>query len=205
MIEIDVSTYINGATMFLKEMEPSCRRAAYRALNRTATTVRADAARLLQGERALLIGTIKSQMFVKRATLRNLRAKIGVKGGPISMRHFAYLRFETTKGQRTGISGITYKVKKADRRKLLKRGNRKAFTNPMLGGGVTIFVRRGPSRLPIMKWAPVPGLPHSLVSNAVETAIRTTAVRVFQQRYDHEVRYEIRRQQQKHAKRQVRA
>lgn len=195
MIQIDVTAYIQGASLFLRDVPPACRRAASRALNRTVTTTRATAARLLQAERNMLMGAIKSQMFVKRSTAKNLVAKIGVRGGPIAIRHFAFLRYETIKGQRTGISGITYKVRKSDRRKLLKRGNRKAFTNPALGGGVSIFVREGPTRLPIVKWSPVPGLPHVLVSKAVETAIRTTAVQTFVKRYDQEVRYELMRQE----------
>lgn len=200
MIEINVSAHVDGAMAFLRETPPAMRRPAARALNRTVTTVRKEAAQLLQGERNILIGTIKKQMYVRRATAKVLRAIVGVRGGPISMRHFAYLRFETIKGQRTGITGITYKIRKSDRRKLLKRGNRKAFTNPALGGGVTIFVRQGQKRLPIAKWPPVPGLPHALVKQSVETALRKTAVRVFQQRFDHECRYELMRLQKKHAR-----
>lgn len=200
-MNILITVDAKNATLFFAEIgQVACKRAAVRALNRTLITSRNHAAKLLQEDRALNLSAIKRQMSIERATTQRLNAKIIVKGGPISIRNFASLRFETIKGKRTGITGITYKIRKNDRRKLLRRGNRKAFTNPAIGGGVTIFVRKGPRRLPIEKWPPVPGLPHSLVKAKIEQAIRARAVEYFAQRYAQEVRYEIMRKQAKHAR-----
>lgn len=201
-MNILITVDAKNATLFFAEIgQMACKRAAVRALNRTLITSRNHAAKLLQEDRALNLSAIKRQMSIERATTQRLNAKIIVKGGPISIRNFASLRFETIKGKRTGITGVTYKIRKGDRRKLLRRGNRKAFTNPRLGRGVTVFVRQGPKRLPIQAWPPVPGLPHSLLKDRVEQSIRSVAVTTFQRRYEQEVRYEIMRAQGKHARR----
>jgi hypothetical protein len=189
VIDISVKADIRRATAFLRAVEKSVvPRATARALNRTATSVRAEAAREMQKKRALRIGVIKGAMFMKRASTKNLTATVGVSGQPIPIRHFA----------RVGIRGITVTIQKGSKRRLLQRNGNKAFTNPRLGGGLSIFVREGKKRLPISKWRPVPGLPHVFVQNAVLNALRRVVDRVFPPRLEHELKYEISRQEARH-------
>lgn len=191
MIQIDVRADIKQAQIFLRATEKGAKRATARAINRTLTTVRAEAARLLQEKRALPIGQIKKQMRIKRATAQNPVGAVVVSGKPISIRHFSRLRFERMGGKRTGISGISAKIEKGSRAYLLKRHGNKAFTHPKIGGGLAIVYRRGKSRLPISAWAPVPGLPRVLVQSKIVAAIRNVVAAVFPVRMKAELNYEI--------------
>lgn len=191
MIQVDVRADIKKVQIFLKATEQGTKRATARALNRTATTVRAEAARMLQEKRNLPISIIKRAMRIVRATVGRLTASVVVSGRPISMRNFSRLRFERMGGKITGISGISAKILKADRYKLLQRHGNKAFTNPKIGGGLPIMYRRGKSRLPISSWAPVPGLPTVLVQRKIADALRAVASAMFRERIKAELNYEI--------------
>lgn len=182
MIHLDVRADIRGAQVFLRDLsQQGTKRATARALNRTAITVRAEAARLLKKKRDLPIGQIKGAMRIRRATTRFLQSSVVVSGKPISIRHFA----------RHGKRGVTVRIEQGGKRTQLRRFGNKAFINPKWRPGV--FVRRGKSRLPIQAWAPVPGLPTVLVQNNIVAAIRGVVGVTFKKRIAEEMRYEIRR------------
>lgn len=191
MIKLDIRADIKKAQLFLRATEQGTKRATARALNRTMTTVRAEAARKLQEERNLTIGEIKKQMRVDRATVSRLVAMLTVSGKPITMRHFSRLRFDRANGKVVGVGGISAKIRKADRYKLLRRHGNKAFTNPKIGGGLAIVYRKTKKRLPISAWAPVPGLPRVLVQTKIAEALKDVAVTTFRKRIAEELNYEI--------------
>ena len=193
MIHVDVRTDFRAARIYLRHLstDQGIKRATARALNRTATSVRAEAARMLRQKRALRIGDIKKAMRIVRATTKKLVAEVVVSGKPISIRHFSRLRFERMGGKRTGISGISAKILQADRAKLLRRHGNKAFTNPRIGGGLAIVYRKGKQRLPISAWAPVPGLPTVLVQEKIASALKLLATSMFKERLKDELNYEI--------------
>ena len=191
MIHIDVQADIKKAQLFLRATQKGVARATARALNRTATTVRAEAARMIQEKRALNISVIKKAMRITRATTHRLEAAVVVSGKPISMRHFSHIRLARTKGKVTGVTGISARILKGDRLKLLTRHGNKAFTNPSIGGGLAIVYRKGKRRLPISAWAPVPGLPTVLVQSKIVDAIRKVVAVVFPERMKAEMNYEI--------------
>lgn len=191
MIQLDVRADIKKVQLFLRATQQGTKRATSRALNRTMVTVQAEAARKLQEERNLRIGEIKKQMRIEGATVAKLVAKLTVSGKPISIRHFSRLRFDRMGGKVTGISGISAKIRKADRYKLLRRHGNKAFTNPKIGGGLAIVYRKTKKRLPISAWAPVPGLPRVLVQTKISEALKDVALTTFKKRIAHELQYEI--------------
>jgi hypothetical protein len=193
VIKVDVRADFKKAHIFLSSIAGAngVKRATARALNRTLTTVRAEAARRLQEERNLRIGEIKKQMRIERATVAKLWAKLTVSGKPISIRHFSRLRLDRANGKVIGVGGITAKIRKADRYRLLRRHGNKAFTNPKIGGGLVIVYRTTKKRLPISAWAPVPGLPRVLVQAKIAEALKEVATSTFKKRYVEELNYII--------------
>lgn len=180
MIHIDVRADIRKAQIFLQALgENGTKRATARALNRTATTVRAEAARLIRKKRALRIGEIKKALSIKRATTGSLAATVTAKGRSISIRHFA----------KYGPRGVTVRIAEGGKRTLLTRYGNKAFVNPVWRPGV--FVRTTKKRLPIEAWTRVPGIPTVFVQQAIVDAIKRVVAHVFPARIKHELEYEI--------------
>lgn len=191
MIHVDVRADIHKVQIYLRACRDGGARATSRALNRTATTVRAEAARLIQGKRALNIGTIKKALRVERSTSKSLLAKVIASGRPISIRHFSRLSFDTIKGKRTGVRGVSLRILKKDRARIARKYGNKAFTSPKIGGGLPIMVRTGPKRLPIEAWTPVPGFPTVFVQETIAAAMRRVAVQSFRSRLKAELNYEL--------------
>lgn len=181
MIKVNVveNTLRRGITKFLLKTETAANRATVRTLNRTVTTVRAEAARLIQEKRNLPIAEIKKSMSVRRATVLVPYAVLTVRGKAISMRHFA----------NAGKRGVTVRIEKGAKRTRLTRYGNNAFINAPWRPGV--FVRKGKSRLPIVAWPPVPGLPTVLVQEGIKTALLAVAARSFKARINAELNYEL--------------
>lgn len=113
--------------------------AAARTLNRTAITVRAEAARLIGRTYNMKITAAKGQMEIRRATQYDLRAIISVSGRPIPL-----IEFDARQIRR----GVSVKVK--GERKMVTH----AFLATMRSGHQGVFVRIGQpgdlvDRLPI--------------------------------------------------------
>jgi len=96
-------------------------KAVARALNRTATTVRAEAARLIAGElRPVNVGEIKKGITIRRATRNFLTATVRANGRrkiPIT----ALKARQTKKGVTVRVGGKTYSI---DHAFITKKGNR---------------------------------------------------------------------------------
>lgn len=179
MIQLDIKVDARDARVFLRSAQTGVAKATARALNKTMTPVRAEAARRLQEQRNLPISQIKKAMRVVRATPQYLASTLVVSGRPISIRHFA----------NHGKRGVTVKIERSGKRTLLRRGSIKAFVNPKWRPGV--FIRKGKSRLPIEAWPPVPGLPRVLVQDRIMAALRSVVVDVFPKRMREELHYEL--------------
>jgi hypothetical protein len=141
LINIDVRSDLNAVIVGLQGYRQELiDGAVVRALNRTATTVRAEAAREINDEYpGLKIGVVKDRIRIQQATKVTLRTIISVSGRPIPIVEFA---------ARQTRDGVTVNVK--GKRKLL----RGAFIATMPGGHRGVFFRRGrggkrAARLPI--------------------------------------------------------
>lgn len=132
---ITVRHDMQSVMFFYRDLAEQYPQAVARTLNRTATTARAEAARLINGVYNIRIGAAKDQMRIERATRRDLRARVRVSGRPIPLIDFS--------ARQTG-KGVSVKVKNA--RKVVSH----AFIATMPRTGHTgVFVRKGKGRLPI--------------------------------------------------------
>jgi hypothetical protein len=148
------------------------------ALNRTATSVRAEAVRKIRERRALPAATVRDALTIRRAIKGYLVAEIVASGKPIPLRDYS---------ARAGKKGVTVKVSRQGGRKgpVRKFGN-KAFALAKAGGHV--FVRTGPRRLPIQKLFG-PSIPGTFLRKEVLAALRTVAVTMFPKRLAEAARY----------------
>jgi hypothetical protein len=185
MLKMTIRVDTRQAEAYLKRLAgpQGTRTAIARALNRTATTVRDRAAREIYAKRNLKLSTIKQGIEIRRATTNRLAAMIVASGQPISIRHFANVNKRS----------ITAKVSRTGPRVLLRANGNKAFTNPRLGAGVTIFVREGRKRLPIKAWPKVSGIASVFSQQRLERLMREVAATTFQQRLRHELAWIIER------------
>lgn len=140
-VKVDVRSDLNAVIVGLEGYRQDLiDGAVVRALNRTATTVRAEAARDIHLEYdGLKISDIKDKIAIRQATRITQRVVISVSGRPIPI-----IQFDA----RQTRLGVTVKVKGA--RKLL----RGAFIATMPSGHQGVFYRRGVAgarapRLPI--------------------------------------------------------
>jgi hypothetical protein len=125
-VRSDLNAIIVGLEGYRKDLIDG---AVVRALNRTATTVRAEAARDIHDEYSgMKISDIKARISVQQATRITQRVLISVSGRPIPI-----IQFDA----RQTKLGVTVKVKGT--RKLL----RGAFIATMPSGHQGVFYRRG--------------------------------------------------------------
>ena len=178
MIKITVDT--SGARKTLAAAEVAVARARVSALNRVATTARAEAARLIAKRRGLKIGTVKEQILIRRASRALDKAEIVVHGKPISLRDYA------ARQTRKGVSVV---VTKGQRKRVKVAGNA-AFQIQRLGQHV--FVRTGKARLPIRKLFG-PSLPSTFTQEAISSAVIRAAREAWPKRFAEAVAYELRR------------
>lgn len=191
-MQLSVKVDTRSAKVFLNELNPASgrgvTRATSRALNKTATSVRTEAARMIKKKRDIPVSEIKRQLSIKKATVRNLEAVVIVSGRAISIRHFA----------RHGARGVTVRIEQGAKRTRLERYGNKAFVNPVWRPGV--FVRKGKKRLPIVAWPPVPGLPSVFLQDHIVAAMKKVVRDVFPRRFREEMNYEINKAQIKAAR-----
>jgi hypothetical protein len=147
--------------------------AAVRALNRTATTVRAEASRQIRGRYSLKAGTVRKQLRIERATRNRLTSAVIASGAPIPLVEF---------GARQTKKGVTVKVTKT--RKLVKG----VFIARMKSGKVGVFERLGSKRLPIRELFSV-SLPRTFTQRQILAALRKTAADRFRIELARELRF----------------
>jgi hypothetical protein len=126
--------------------ESVIRKSTIRAINKTATSVRAEAARRVRETINLKAAEIKDAMTLTKAVdgagFKDLKAVITVKGRPVPLVKFD-AKARNVKSARGARVGVTVKVKKE--RKLVGGG----FLATMKTGYLGVFKRRGPGRSPI--------------------------------------------------------
>jgi len=175
-VKHDMRAIIVGLENYRKELVDG---AVVRALNRTATTVRAEAARDIHDEYpGLKIGAVKDRIDIQKANKVTQRVVISVSGRPIPIVEFA---------ARQIAAGVTVKVKGA--RKLL----RGAFIATMPTGHIGVFYRRGfrgarSARLPIDQVFSI-SLPVAFSNKKVMDAVVRSAKERFPGALSQEVRF----------------
>lgn len=129
---ISVKHNLKGVSLAYTDLaDKLVNQATVRALNSTATTVRAEAARKVGKSYNIRIGAAKSQMLIRRATRGNVKAVITVSGRPIPL-----VEFDARQTRR----GVSVKVKGS--RKVIgpafiatmKTGHRGVFIRELVGG-----------------------------------------------------------------------
>lgn len=159
--------------------------AAVRALNSTATTVRAEAARKIGREYNIKIGAAKSQMTITRANRGRVKALITASGRPIPLVEFDA---RPTGPHSGGPKGRDVSVKIKGQRKLV----RAAFIATMKGGHRGVFVRvasgKGGARLPIKELFSL-SLPAAFSQKQIMDALLSVASERFAETLRQEMRY----------------
>jgi hypothetical protein len=152
-----------------------------RALNKTATAVRANVTRQIRKERpGLKAGTIREQLKIERAKRRLPEASVVASGRPIPLRDY---------GARKTKAGVTVQVGPGGRKRVAHNGNR-AFVVDRIGGHV--FAREGRKRLPIKKLYG-PSIPSTFLKEPIVQAMREEAGRTMPKRLREELNFELRR------------
>lgn len=151
MISLDIRADVRQAERFLRNLKRiAVKRAASRAINDAAITVRAEGARAIKREHpALKIGDIKNNIARYRATPQNLRAELKVKGRPLSATLFALRGGQQRTRRSVGVRGQVSLTRMGrarpmtamfgTRRELVQYHGRKGFR--VLRYGNEVFVR----------------------------------------------------------------
>lgn len=185
MIKIDVRHNLQGIALSYKRLAEDLRdKAMVRALNKTATTVRAEAAREIRKEYNLKIGAIKDQIQIIRATGSKLTAIVRASGRPIPLIQF------DARWSRT-MAGASVRVKKT------RKTVRGAFIAKMKSGHIGVFTRTQKSgavakRSPIRQLFSL-SLPAAFTQRTVADALVKVAKERFPVVLEQEARFALRR------------
>lgn len=146
-----------------------------RALNRTATTVRAAAVKGIRARYNLKAGAIRRQMKLTRATRTRLVSEVVVSG-----RRIPLIEFSARQVRR----GVTVRVTK--QRKLI----RGVFVARMPSGHVGVFERQGKERLPIRQLFSL-SLPQAFTQKQIMTALKRVAAERFNIELARDLKYRM--------------
>ena len=175
-LDISVRSTIRSATLQLEARARGAVDAStVRALNRTATTVRAQASRKIRERYNLKAGVIKAQMKVLKATRSRLVAQIVAAGRRIPLIEFS--------ARQTG-KGVTARVTRARR---LYRG---AFITTMRSGHTGVFLRLGPERLPIKQLVGI-SIPKAMAERRIHAALAKLAAERFAIEFVRDLRFRL--------------
>jgi len=135
-MKFNVVLDVRAARASMKGLEKEVNKAAGRALNRVATTVRKEADQEIRTRLSLKSATVKAALSVDRPFGQDrLIRDVVATGKPIPLRDYSARRVS---------KGVTYKIGKGKPRKVYIRNQRKGFINPKFGGG-NVFVATGPN------------------------------------------------------------
>jgi hypothetical protein len=170
-VRVDVAAAMAAAS---EESRQQIIRAAARALNRTATPVKNEAAKLIADQLGVKSSVVKKSLFINKASQSHLIAQVvavGRKGVSLKELH----PVQTS-------SGVTVRGGS-----LIPSDYPHAFIVKSLGGHV--FERRGTERLPIDKLYAPATIPSAMVQEAVQTALNTIASQLWTKNFNHELEY----------------
>jgi hypothetical protein len=180
---------------------------AVRALNRTATTVRAEAAKLIRQRYNIKSSVIKAQMRIIRARRGNLTAEVIAFGRKrIPLIEFAVgnvalhgIKFRASHGNlRVAASGFGRKRPLVRTKVLHQQGTktwRHAFVARMPTGHVGIFERtgqfkrRGDPKLEKIKQLFGPNIPQTFTHRSIRAAMRRVAEQRFITEFERDLRF----------------
>lgn len=149
--------------------------AAVRALNRTATTVRAEASRRIRERYNLKAAVIKEDLRIWRAQRGRLESQVIARGRPIRLIDF---------GARQVKTGVSVQVVRGRGRKTIGG----AFVARMKSGLVGVFERRGKARLPIDQLYSI-GVPAMFSQQQILKALRGVAGDRFRRELARELKF----------------
>jgi len=149
MISVDLKHSLGGFEAHLAGLAGARMKAAVRALNRTMTTVRAEAARAMAREyEGLKIGTLKRQMRFKRATASEADASITFSNR--RFRLYGNWNVRHSRGQRVRLARLPFRVETGEGRRLDPAALSGAFLQRAKSNGTpNVFLRVGRARYPI--------------------------------------------------------
>lgn len=174
-LKIDVRSDIKQAVARLEaNVDRVLPQATARALNRTATTVRAQASRRIRERYNLKAGAIRAQMRISRANRGRLTAEVIASGRPIPLIEFS---------ARQTRKGVSVQVIRGRRKVRLH-----AFVAKMRTGHVGVFERTSSKRLPIRELFSV-SLPSAFTQKEILTSIEQVAVERFRIELERELRF----------------
>lgn len=145
-LKISVQSSLDQAVARLQvDVSDQIAAAGARALNRAATSTRAEAARRIRDAYNIKVGVARDQMRIQRATRNRLVAEIIVSGRPIPLLEFAARAVNpwNVKGRsRRPGGGVSVQVKRGTRKlrrgafiAVMKTGHRGVFERKPGGGG----------------------------------------------------------------------
>lgn len=184
--QMRVTHNLNTALIAYADLpEKMVSQATPRALNSTATTVRAEAARRVGKTYNIKVGAAKGQMNIIRAQRGRLVAKVVVSGRPIPLIEFDV---RPTGPHSGGVGGRSVSVRVKGQRKSL----RNAFVATMRSGHRGIFARlthgKGSGRLPIKELFSL-SLPVAFTQKSIMDALLQVAAERFQETLRQEMRF----------------
>ena len=152
--------------------------AVSRGINRTTTTVRAEASRDTARAMGLKVRPVRKSMRVQRASTQRLFSLIIATGRKLSLRHFAARHI------RKGVSHKAYGRRQLAKGAFMARGKNTDVKQ--------VFARRGPARLPIRKLFG-PAVPETLAKDNIMTAVRRNVRRLLPKRIKAQFKFEVAR------------
>lgn len=185
-VRISVRSDVQRALREFREQTAQVRKAAARAINRTADRVVTQFDREIRSQYTVKRAALKRRIIVrKRASIYALKAEIEASGKPLPIDAFS-----VTKGKR----GVSVKVKKGGARSRFD----KAFVLPGRAGDFIVARGRysGNRFVPNKSHTPIrlvgPGIPQMFNAQGVQRRIQSFADRTFAQRFEHELRRALR-------------
>lgn len=167
-VELALATVKNGV--------PS---AATRAINRTLTTVRAEAARDVAADIGVPVRQVAAAMVITKARFTDLRGVITITGRRIRLIDLNATGPEPSRGAGSGVSYA------------LGGGRRRigsAFIATMRSGHRGVFKRKGRTRLPIQELFG-PSIPRVAAKTSILSALKTLGQQTLTRNLGSEIRY----------------
>lgn len=154
-------------------------RAASKALNRTATTVRAEQSRIMAKQMGLRVGDVKKRISIQKATPGRLTVRLNYRGKPLNLIHFKATQLKA------GVKASPW-------------GERQLFRGTFIvriGGNELVMKRavRGGKRVPRLPIQAVfgPGIAKQAREPAVVRAREETVERVLVDRLRSNLKFEV--------------
>lgn len=178
MIEFNADQ-IRRAEFLLGGIRDAIPRAQSNAINRSLTTARAEAIRIVRAEYIVSASAVRKTMTIKSATINNPSGTIVSVGSPIALSKFDISPSRPNGKRKTPL---TARVKLGSGKKVIKH----AFVAKVSSGHIGAFIRTGESRFPI-KQLYGPSVPQMLGEKNVSKKIEEKAAETLDKRLEHEI------------------